>query len=44
MLFNAFFLQYDADGRRIIVDVQKPKGERKSDLSGLAYYMEKDVR
>lgn len=27
----------------IVVDVMKPKGERKSDLTKMAYYMEKDV-
>ena len=37
------YLQYDADGRRIIVDVKKPMGDRTTDLSLLAYYMEKDV-
>ncbi|XP_076748079.1 tumor-associated calcium signal transducer 2-like [Maylandia zebra] len=28
----------------IVVDVTKPKGERISDLSRMAYYMEKDVK
>lgn len=37
-------VQYDADGRRIIVDVQKTKGDRTTDLSRMAYYMEKDVK
>ncbi|CAL8362203.1 unnamed protein product [Boreogadus saida] len=37
-------VQYDADGRRIIVDVKKPIGDRTTDLSRLAYYMEKDVK
>lgn len=36
-------LQYDADSRMIVVDVKKPKGDRKSDLTHMAYYMEKDV-
>ncbi|CAL8255322.1 unnamed protein product [Lota lota] len=35
---------YDPDSRRIIVDVKKPTGERKSDLTRMAYYMEKDVK
>lgn len=48
-VFNAashliVLLQYDPDARMIVVDVKKPKGERKSDLSQMAYYMEKDVR
>jgi len=37
-------VEHDAEGRRIIVDVQKKIGDRKYDLSGLAYYMEKDVK
>lgn len=37
------FPQYDPDARMIVVDVKKEKGERKSDLSRMAYYMEKDV-
>lgn len=37
-------LQYDGDARLIVVDVKKPIGERKSDLTHMAYYMEKDVR
>lgn len=36
-------LQYDPDARMVVVDVKKPKGERKSDLAHMAYYMEKDV-
>lgn len=36
-------LQYDPDARRIVVDVKKPIGERKTDLTHMAYYMEKDV-
>ena len=36
-------VQYDPDARKIIVDVQKVKGDRKADLSRMAYYMEKDV-
>ncbi|XP_076017079.1 epithelial cell adhesion molecule [Genypterus blacodes] len=37
-------IEYDADARLIVVDVKKPMGERKSDLTHLAYYMEKDVK
>ncbi|KAK2823949.1 hypothetical protein Q5P01_021124 [Channa striata] len=37
-------IQYDPDASLIVVDVQKPKGERKTDLAQMAYYMEKDVK
>ncbi|KAG7229888.1 hypothetical protein INR49_009605 [Caranx melampygus] len=37
-------VQYDPKARMIVVDVKKPMGERKSDLSHMAYYMEKDVK
>ncbi|XP_077586446.1 epithelial cell adhesion molecule [Stigmatopora nigra] len=37
-------IEYDADSRMIVVDVKKPKGERQSDLTKLAYYMEKDIK
>jgi len=37
-------VQYDPDARMIVVDVKKPMGERKSDLTHMAYYMEKDVK
>ncbi|KAK5853645.1 hypothetical protein PBY51_014782 [Eleginops maclovinus] len=37
-------VEYDAESRMIVVDVKKPKGERKSDLANMAYYMEKDVK
>ncbi|XP_050924150.1 epithelial cell adhesion molecule isoform X5 [Lates calcarifer] len=37
-------VQYDPDARLIVVDVKKPMGERKSDLTNMAYYMEKDVK
>ncbi|XP_061766909.1 epithelial cell adhesion molecule [Nerophis ophidion] len=37
-------VEYDADSRMIVVDVKKPMGERKSDLTNMAYYMEKDVK
>uniref|UniRef100_A0A8C2H4P9 Epithelial cell adhesion molecule n=1 Tax=Cyprinus carpio TaxID=7962 RepID=A0A8C2H4P9_CYPCA len=36
-------IQYDKDGRVIVVDVKKPKKERITDLSLMTYYMEKDV-
>uniref|UniRef100_A0A8C6UQY3 Epithelial cell adhesion molecule n=1 Tax=Neogobius melanostomus TaxID=47308 RepID=A0A8C6UQY3_9GOBI len=37
-------VKYDPEARLLIVDVQQPKGERKSDLTHMAYYMEKDVK
>ncbi|XP_068424221.1 epithelial cell adhesion molecule [Clinocottus analis] len=37
-------IKYDADARMIVVDVKKPKGDRQSDLTQMAYYMEKDVK
>ncbi|XP_028280036.1 epithelial cell adhesion molecule [Parambassis ranga] len=37
-------VEYDPEARLIVVDVKKAKGERKSDLSNMAYYMEKDVK
>ena len=37
-------VQYDPEARLIVVDVMKPKGERKTDLTHMAYYMEKDVK
>ncbi|KAF0027163.1 hypothetical protein F2P81_019904 [Scophthalmus maximus] len=37
-------IEYDPDARMVVVDVKKPKGERKSDLAHMAYYMEKDVK
>ncbi|XP_030627484.1 epithelial cell adhesion molecule [Chanos chanos] len=37
-------VQYDKDGRLIVVDVKKEKGDRTTDLSRMAYYMEKDVK
>ncbi|XP_019942719.2 epithelial cell adhesion molecule [Paralichthys olivaceus] len=37
-------IKYDPKARMIVVDVKKPKGERKSDLTHMAYYMEKDVK
>ncbi|XP_029927261.1 epithelial cell adhesion molecule [Myripristis murdjan] len=37
-------IEYDGDARMIVVDVQKPKGDRSIDLSRMAYYMEKDVK
>ncbi|KAM9477152.1 epithelial cell adhesion molecule isoform 1-T2 [Clarias gariepinus] len=41
-LINNF--QYDSNGRLIIVDIQKKKGERGTDLPTMAYYCEKDVK
>lgn len=37
-------IEYDPDSRLIVVDVQKEKGDRKNDLTQMAYYMEKDVK
>lgn len=37
-------MQYDPDAKMIVVDVKKPKGDRQTDLTNMAYYMEKDVR
>ncbi|XP_070696962.1 epithelial cell adhesion molecule [Pempheris klunzingeri] len=37
-------VKYDSDARLIVVDVKKPKGDRKTDLTHMAYYMEKDVK
>lgn len=37
-------IKYDPDAQLIIVDVKKPLGDRKIDLAGMAYYMEKDVK
>ncbi|KAM6922608.1 epithelial cell adhesion molecule [Lycodopsis pacificus] len=37
-------VEYDADSRTIVVDVKKAKGERVTDLTQMAYYMEKDVK
>ncbi|XP_073690760.1 epithelial cell adhesion molecule-like [Garra rufa] len=35
---------YDKEGRLIVVDVKKPIGDHTTDLSLMAYYMEKDVK
>lgn len=37
-------IEYDPEGRLIVVDVKKAKGERATDISKMAYYMEKDVK
>ncbi|KAJ8359738.1 hypothetical protein SKAU_G00162630 [Synaphobranchus kaupii] len=37
-------MQYDKDARLIVLDVKKEIGNRDQDLSGMAYYMEKDVK
>lgn len=37
-------VEYDPESRMIVVDVKKEKGNRKSDLTHMAYYMEKDVK
>ncbi|KAJ0067217.1 hypothetical protein NL108_013076, partial [Boleophthalmus pectinirostris] len=35
-------VEYDPKARLLVVDIEQPKGERKSDLTHMAYYMEKD--
>ncbi|XP_020791355.2 epithelial cell adhesion molecule [Boleophthalmus pectinirostris] len=37
-------VEYDPKARLLVVDIEQPKGERKSDLTHMAYYMEKDVK
>ncbi|XP_008428615.1 epithelial cell adhesion molecule [Poecilia reticulata] len=37
-------VQYDPDGRYIVIDIEKPKGERATDIGTMAYYMEKDLK
>ncbi|GAA6110451.1 epithelial cell adhesion molecule [Tachysurus ichikawai] len=37
-------VQYDSANRLIVVDVQKPKGDRNLDLPRMSYYLEKDVK
>ncbi|KAJ8365377.1 hypothetical protein SKAU_G00142080 [Synaphobranchus kaupii] len=37
-------IQYDKDARLIVVDIKKDVGDRKADLSRIAYYMEKDIK
>ncbi|XP_056326697.1 epithelial cell adhesion molecule [Danio aesculapii] len=37
-------VQYDKDGRLIVVDVKKDKTDRTTDLSLMTYYMEKDIK
>ncbi|XP_035029353.2 epithelial cell adhesion molecule [Hippoglossus stenolepis] len=37
-------IEYDPKARLIVVDVKKPMGDRTSDLTHMAYYMEKDVK
>lgn len=37
-------VQYDPDARMLVVDVEQPKGQKTSDLTHMAYYMEKDVK
>ncbi|XP_010903178.2 epithelial cell adhesion molecule [Esox lucius] len=37
-------VQYDPDARLIFVDLKKEKTDRTTDLSRVAYYMEKDVK
>ncbi|XP_059215378.1 epithelial cell adhesion molecule [Centropristis striata] len=36
-------VEYDPEARLIVVDVKKPKGDKR-DLTNMAYYMEKDVK
>ncbi|XP_043991779.1 epithelial cell adhesion molecule [Gambusia affinis] len=37
-------VQYDPDGRYIVIDIEKEKGERLTNLGNMAYYMEKDLK
>lgn len=37
-------VQYDPDGRFIVIDVKKPKEDRKINMGNMAYYMEKDLK
>ncbi|KAB5581918.1 hypothetical protein PHYPO_G00181100 [Pangasianodon hypophthalmus] len=37
-------VQFDADGRLIVVDLKKDKADRTVDLSRMSYYLEKDVK
>lgn len=37
-------VQYDKDGRLIVVDVKKDENDRTTDLSLMTYYMEKDIK
>lgn len=36
-------LQYDPEGRMVVVDVKKDIGNRGDDLTRVGWYMEKDV-
>uniref|UniRef100_A0A3B4B3H2 Thyroglobulin type-1 domain-containing protein n=1 Tax=Periophthalmus magnuspinnatus TaxID=409849 RepID=A0A3B4B3H2_9GOBI len=35
---------YDPEARLMVVDVKQPRGMRKSELTHMAYYMEKDIK
>ncbi|CAL9687323.1 unnamed protein product [Knipowitschia caucasica] len=37
-------VEYDPEARLLVVDVEQPKGQGKTDLTHMAYYMEKDVK
>ncbi|XP_034041236.1 epithelial cell adhesion molecule [Thalassophryne amazonica] len=37
-------VEYDPDGRVIVVDVKKEIGDRTTDLTHMAYYLEKDIK
>ncbi|XP_054885088.1 epithelial cell adhesion molecule [Poeciliopsis prolifica] len=37
-------VQYDPDGRYIVIDIEKEKGDRTVNLGNMAYYMEKDLK
>jgi len=43
-IIDTLEMQYDKDARLIVLDAKKEKGDREKDLSGMAYYMEKDVK
>lgn len=37
-------VQYDPEGRMVVVDVKKDIGNRKDDLTNVGWYMEKDIK
>ncbi|XP_061084810.1 epithelial cell adhesion molecule [Conger conger] len=43
-IVDSMEMQYDKDARLIVLDLKKEKDDKEKDLSGIAYYMEKDVK
>uniref|UniRef100_A0A3P9HL42 Epithelial cell adhesion molecule n=1 Tax=Oryzias latipes TaxID=8090 RepID=A0A3P9HL42_ORYLA len=37
-------VEYDADAKKIQVDIKKPKGDKKIKLADMAYYMEREIK